>query len=1082
MTTVPSDLELAEAAIDLARRLLRISLEDETSGETRRRNRLGRLLEDDDSMELVLALTDEVMRIEDDGLAANRFAALIDRYGTGAFGAIDSTLLKIARHVAPRLPRLVMPIVLKRTRAETEGVILSADDPALARHIAKRTEEDVRLNINALGEAILSDAEAEQRAATVFGQIARPDVTYVSVKLSSVVANLDIAAFDLSVERVADRLRALYRAAESATPRTFVSLDMEEFRDLELTLAAFTTVLDEEEFASIDAGIVLQAYLPDSRNAAEQLGSWALRRFETNGGTVKVRLVKGANLAMEQVEAELHGWVAAPYATKAEVDANFKAVLDSLLRPEWNDAVRVGLASHNLFDVSWAIVRSRALAAQHRVEFEMLEGMAPSQARAIQQEVGDLLMYSPVVADADYGSSLAYLSRRLDENTQPDNFLRSLFSLEADSPEFDRQADMFRAAVTLRHSVGSERLRRPAKREGEAFENEPELDFTDPAVRDAVANAVAKPAPLPPAEVSTDREIDAVMSRADGSWVREHTKDTLAEIRSWLDATATIMAAEQPDTVALLASETHKTVGQASPEISEAIDFCRYYGATAEQQFGDLLGRGFGVAGRGVVAVVAPWNFPYAIPTGGVASALAAGNAVILKPAPEAAALGARIVDQFHRGGVPVDRLQLVVCQDGPVGQHLVTHPQLDTVTLTGSYETAALFQSWKPDRRVLAETSGKNALVITAAADLDLAIADLVTSAFGHSGQKCSAASLGIITADVYDSPHFLPRLRDAVESYRVGAAADPATMMGPVIGPPTSQLRRALTTLDSGESWLVEPSQLDADGTLWSPGVRTDVAAGSWFHRNECFGPVLGLMRVTDLDEAIKVQNGTDFGLTGGIHSLDPAEVTTWLDRVEVGNAYVNRVITGAVVQRQPFGGWKKSSVGGSAKAGGPGYVQQFATITDPDDTAPETIRDAYRRALRQQFETEHDPSGLRAESNVLRYLPLERVVVRHDGSTNRELKRLRIASDVTGVELIESDARLESIEELDSRMGSSVGRLRLLTDEPGVLKLGIAQGVAIDRAQPSADGFVELYRWFREQSISTTQHRHGRISSRG
>src|SRR5688572_5395113 len=289
-----------------------------------------------------------------------------------------------------------------------------------------------------------------------------------------------------------------------------------------------------------------------------------------------------------------------------------------------------------------------------------------------------------------------------------------------------------------------------------------------------------------------------------------------------------------------------------------------------------------------------------------------AGNSVILKPAPETLRTGTWLAKQLWEAGVPRDVLQLVICEDGETGGTLITHANTDAVILTGAYETARLFQGWRPSLRLFAETSGKNALVVSALADRDLVVRDLVRSAFGHAGQKCSAASLAILDAEVHERTSFLPRLADAVRSLRVGAADDLSTMMAPLIGPPTDKLRRALTTLDEGESWLVEPRCLDADDRLWTPGVKVGVRPGSWFHRTECFGPVLGVMRAADLDEAIAFQNDVPFGLTGGIWTLDPTEVDRWVEQVEVGNAYVNRHTTGAIVRRQPFGGWKRSVVG--------------------------------------------------------------------------------------------------------------------------------------------------------------------------
>jgi RHH-type proline utilization regulon transcriptional repressor/proline dehydrogenase/delta 1-pyrroline-5-carboxylate dehydrogenase len=264
--------------------------------------------------------------------------------------------------------------------------------------------------------------------------------------------------------------------------------------------------------------------------------------------------------------------------------------------------------------------------------------------------------------------------------------------------------------------------------------------------------------------------------------------------------------------------------------------------------------------------------------------------------------------------------------------------------------------RSWKPDMHLLGETSGKNAIVITQAADIDLAIRDLVRSAFGHAGQKCSAASLAIVEAPLYDDEGFMQRIADATRSLVVGSPCDPGSVVGPLIGEPSPKLRRGLTELGDGERWLVEPTHID--GTLWSPGVRLGVRAGSWYHVTECFGPVLGLMRADDLDHAIELQNATPFGLTGGIHSLDDTEVEHWLEHVQVGNAYINRGITGAIVQRQPFGGWKRSSVGCGPKAGGPDYVAEMVTGA-PVPIELAIAERSYRRAWSLWFSSAHDPT---------------------------------------------------------------------------------------------------------------------------
>lgn len=1075
-----------ERAVALAERLLAESQAIATRAETAQLRRLGRLINDERGRELVQMLTDDVLRIHEPVRAARRFRDVVRRIGVPrSLGTLDALMLRAGAALAPVAPGVLMPLVSRRIRNETRGVVLSSQDPAFADHVRRRRAQGVRLNINVLGEAILSDAEAAKRLAAVRARLARPDVEYVSVKISALCANLDPLAFDDSVHRVAECLRVLYRDALAAQPAKFVNLDMEEFKDLALTVAAFTAVLDEPEFAGMEAGIVLQAYLPDSHAALEHLGEWAAARQRRAGGRIKVRLVKGANLAMEQVDAETHGWHQAPYPTKADVDASYKRLLDSALRPEWAAAVWVGLASHNLFDIAWGLVIRDGLDDPHRIEMEMLEGMAPAQARAVNAAASGLLLYAPVVAPNDVDSSIAYLSRRLDENTSPENFLRALFTLRPGTSEFAEQADRFRTSVAARTTVStvSRRAESLAIDTTNGFENAPDSDFTMAEVRVSLAAAVPVTAPQ---LVDKTTEVDEVVARARtaaAAWAQSPLDDR----RRLLDAVAETMAGHRATTLAVMAEEAGKTIREGDPEVSEAIDFARYYGANGTALIGELRNDGVAVDARGVVLVVAPWNFPYAIPAGGVCAALAAGNAVVLKPAPETRRIAWALAQQLWEAGVPRDLLQYVACDDNEVGRHLVTHKGIATVVLTGSYETAQLFTRWKPDIHLLAETSGKNALIITAAADIDGALRDLVRSAFGHAGQKCSAASLAIVEASVYDDPAFAQRLADAVRSLVVGWPSVPATVMGPLINPPRGPLLRALLTLDEDERWLVQPQPLDGDrdSRLWSPGVKLGVAEGSWFHLTECFGPVLGVMRARDLDHAIQLQNATPYGLTGGIHSLDPAEITQWLECVQVGNAYVNRHITGAVVQRQPFGGWKRSSIGCGAKAGGPGCVLGLshvgaATAATLDSAVAARSFDAW---WADWFGVEHDPSGLLSERNVLRYRPLDGVVLRIDaGTTSDGMAVARAAAARCGVRLTVSNAADESEEALRSRLVSlGAERVRSLVTVSDEMRLWLLDHtIGLDTAPLSGHGRIELGRWLKEQAISETTHRYGRLTS--
>ncbi len=1066
----PSERATRQAP-ERAAELLRLSIASTTRRERRQQRRMAALVQDPALRSLTFLLTDEVLRFADDRRAASRFRSIVADLGAPpALGFVDRVLLRTGAVLSSYVPRLVMPLVRARIVRESSGTVVPADDPAFAAHLAKRVGDGFGLNVNVLGEAILSDAEADDRMRQLLQFIDRPDVGYVSLKISAVVANLDVLAFEHSVSAICDRLRILYRAGERSQPRTFVSLDMEEFRDLPLTLAALTRVLDEPEFTAIDAGVVLQAYLPDAHDACERLCEWALDRHERAGGSLKIRIVKGANLAMERVEAEQNGWQQAPYETKAEVDASFKKLVLLALSARFDGAVRVGFASHNLFDLAWAL----DLPARDRLDMEMLEGMAPAQARTVREQAGGVLLYAPVVRADDLAASIAYLTRRLDENTSPDNFLRALFTLQPGSPDWKEQRSRFEAAMAAVDSVSCASRRtqdrsQPVAGSGvDRFENCAETDWTQAANRSWIGAEMSSCDVSPPKLVETPAAVDAVVAaavHAAGDW----SATPFAERRRLLAAVADEMERSRGRTLALMARTACKTIGEGDPEVSEAIDFARYY-AWCTHAIEKRVADGLSFAPNGVVVVASPWNFPYAIPAGGVCAALAAGNAVILKPAPEVREVAFELAQQLWRAGVPRSLLQFVACPDNEVGRRLVTHDDVATVILTGAYETAQMFRSWKPTIRVLAETSGKNALVITAAADEDSAIRDLVRSAFGHAGQKCSAASLAIVEASVFDDPSFMRRLADAVRSVRTGVADDLATMTGPLVGEPSSKLLRALTTLEPGERWLVEPRCLDGQRHVWSPGVRVGVQSGSWFHLTECFGPVLGVMRATDLDHAIELQNAGEFGLTGGIHSLDDNEISHWLDRVDVGNAYVNRHITGAVVQRQPFGGWKRSSVGCGPKAGGPFYVEAFGTWSAPAPTSAAALEAAFQEVWTQYFSVEHDPSQLACERNVLRYRPLPSVGV-------------YVAPDADPAQVAIADlaARVAGVPRTHvvNPATRTVERVRVigsLTDQQ--LAECHAAGVEVDLTQPVAEAMVELRRWVREQAISWTRHRHGRL----
>ena len=633
-----------------------------------------------------------------------------------------------------------------------------------------------------------------------------------------------------------------------------------------------------------------------------------------------MRLVKGANLAMERVHAEVRGWDSPVLPTKEATDASFLRALELCLRPELAHSLRVGVASHNVYSLAaaWELARSRGV--ERSVDIEMLSGMAVPLQRVLLDAVGRLRLYVPVVPRAEFDSAIAYLVRRLEENAAPENFMSGAASLGSDLAFLDREEARFRAAMELLPLPGPARFRDQTPSPIDGFHNTPD---TNPAlvgrqhwartIRERLPEPALGAARVAAARIESAGAVDEAVSKARAAgraWAATPPAERAAALHRVGDA----LEAMRGDLIAVAMDEVGKVLDQADIEVSEACDFAHYYAQRALDDWGARP------VPPELTVVAPPWNFPIAIPLGGIAAAVAAGSAVICKPAPPSRRTAAVLADACAAAGLPDGLVTLAVVDDGPLGQRLVT--SADLVILTGAAETAEMFASWRPDLRILAETSGKNAIVVTESADLDLAVADLVASAFGHAGQKCSAASLGILVGSVARSERFRRQLLDAASSLVVAWPDDPLAQLGPLTEPPGEKLLRGLTRLEPGQRWLLSPRRLDE--RLWSPGIRTGVRPGSDAHQTEFFGPVLGLMAARTLDEAIEWQNGTRFGLTAGLHSLDEDEIRQWCGRVEAGNLYVNRTITGAIVARQPFGGWKRSAVGPGTKAGGPNYIR--------------------------------------------------------------------------------------------------------------------------------------------------------------
>ena len=854
-------------------------------------------------------------------------------------------------------------------------------DDAMPKLAALR-EDGVAFTVSLLGEAVLSEPEADQyldrylglldalgrassRWASLGGEAAldwgaAPRVN-ISIKPSSLYSQISGRAFERSVDHARERLRPILRKAIALDAA--VLLDMEHYDLKNLTLALYQRIMEEPEFRGYpSSGIAMQAYLRDTPGDAGALVEWARRR----GQPVTVRLVKGAYWDSEVALARQRNWPEPVYLHKAQSDLAFETIAGKFL--ENHEHVRLACGSHNLRSLAFVIETARERGIpDDEVEFQVLYGMAEPVRRALVEDGRRVRMYTPL---GDMIPGMAYLVRRLLENTSNESFLRQGFvdmidmerllarptppddpPVRAATPSGFQNAPLtdWSVAANRRSFARSlENLRKSLPRKvplvvgGHERNGGSTLDSTDPNHPDRVVATVQ----------SGDADaLDAAVAAGVAAYAgwRDTPPDRRAAI---LFDAAAIARKRRMDLAALEVFEAGKNWDEADADVAEAIDFLEYYGhemlrLASPQDLSRVPGERSSLFYEpcGVVAVIAPWNFPIAIAMGMVSAAIVAGNTVVYKPSSETPLCGYTVWKIFDDAGLPPGVLNFLPGPGALIGDGLVTHPDVWMTAFTGSRDVGLRINRLAAEssersshvKRVIAEMGGKNAIIVDADADLDGAVRDAIRSAFGYQGQKCSACSRLIVLDAVYDS--VVERLAAAAESIVMGPAEDPATFVGAMISADAAAKVRQYIEIGKSEARLVLERLSSGDGHLAPLAIFADVDPGARIAQEEIFGPVLSVIRAADFDDALRIANGTAYALTGGVFSRSPAHIAAASDRFRVGNLYINRGSTGAIVGRHPFGGFRMSGVG--SKAGGPDYLPQFMV---PRNVVENTIRRSF------------------------------------------------------------------------------------------------------------------------------------------
>lgn len=875
---------------------------------------------------------------------------------------------------------LVAPVVRRNVVKLARRFIAEESGDHLISVVKNLRSEFAAFTLDVVGEATVSDLEAavmQQRYLDLLRRLAKaatswPSVPQIddsprgkiprvnlSVKLSSLCARFD--PLDPNTEAtVRERLRELLR--EAARLEAAITVDMEQYALKDLTLEIFRSVLAEEEFRKRPhAAIALQAYLRDAETDVRELIRWA-RRLKRRTG---VRLVKGAYWDSEIAWAKQKGWPVPVYLEKAQTDASYERLSRLLL--ENHDVIDAAFGSHNLRSLAHAIVTAKMLGLpSNGYEIQMLYGMAEPVRQAMIQYGQRVRVYLPV---GDLLPGMSYLIRRLMENTSNTSFLRQTYADRKDiaslikPPAPTRRSDD-KVAASINERAGVEN-----------FHNEPAIDFSlrqnrerfkrtleevrgkfDHSRRRGGGEWLESVNPANPNEIvgrvrsAGADQADAAIEKA-ASFFPEWRATPAGERAKTLFKAAGIMGEKRWELAALEVFEAGKGWREADADVIEGIDYLRYYAGEmlrlAEPRQTQSLPSETNVylyEPRGIAAIIAPWNFPLAILTGMTAAALVTGNCALMKPAEQSPMMAQRLLEILGEAGLPEDACQLLY-GGGELGAHLVHSSKIHLIAFTGSREVGLeiLHEAYthRPEqqhvKRVVCEMGGKNAVIVDTDADLDEAVVHVIDSAFGYQGQKCSAASRLILVGEVHD--RLVPRLVEAVRSLKIGPPEDPRNSVGPLIEEAAVERVLQYIRLGKKEAQCVLEMAAPKEGYFVGPAIFTDVDPDSRLAQEEIFGPVLAIIRARDFDQALEIANRSSFALTGGVFSRSPAHIDKARKEFRVGNLYINRGITGAVVERQPFGGLKLSGIG--SKAGGPDYLLQFL---EPRTISENTLRHGF------------------------------------------------------------------------------------------------------------------------------------------
>ena len=966
-----SNDEKINGVIELASVLLEIQQAIETDKEISLQKRRHSLCFDRNGLDFLVQLTDKLCRSTPPKKLASQIALLVSRTGIpNSFSSLEKIKLSLFKLLSPIFYSPLINIAKKSMHKEFKTLIIDYNEKDFDKTLQRLSNQGITININHLGEEILGEEHASQYVSKIINSIENHNINSISIKLSSLYSQLSPISWKETQEIVIDRLRKIFETAlnypffnaKNQAQQKLIYIDMESHRELNITIDCFIKALSHPKFKSCKAGICLQAYIPDSFESQKKLTDWAIKRTQKGGTPIQLRLVKGANLGIEKIISATEGWIEPIYDQKASSDANFKRMIQYAFQPKHAQSVHIGVGTHNLFDIAFVLLERSEKNVEQYVSFELLYGMAETTRKTLKLFTDNVLVYCPVVEKTHTDAAIAYLIRRFEENSNLDHFLPHSYLLKFGSEEWEKEATRFSLSYKLMTQLESLDKKRPSRQSyplqlSTNYSHHPHTDWSHPnnsewgaEILSYYQNKTFSKIPLGLSK-NTRRKLEslAIHSPSSPSKVLYHIEQLPSEMiesvfKASEDGFSTWKTLRMADKIeyftklsqkiqenrnrliGVIMAAIGKPLAEADAELCEGIDFIHYY---CDQALSLINHTNYTIEPKGPTLVLPPWNFPFSITLGQICATLLMGNSVLLKPSPKAGIIAWELCKLCWAADIPKTVLQFIPCDNNTVGTALIKHPKLAQCVLTGSTRTAKTILQTAPKLDLIAETGGKNTIIVSSSCDQDEAIQAIIESAFSFSGQKCSAASVIILDANLYDNTEFLHRLKDATESLIVGSQWQQSSVVTPLIGNPYETHNKLFTETEEEESWLVEPHQHHENNALWSPGIKVGITEDSSFLNEELFAPIIGIIRAHNFQHALSIVNRIPYGLTAGLMTLDEEEQKKWLASITVGNYYINRPITGAIVNRQPFGGVKESSFGLGFKAGGPFYLHQFAHI---------------------------------------------------------------------------------------------------------------------------------------------------------